>query len=469
MKIAVVGAGPAGLSCALSLAREGAETVVFEASSQPGGLCRSFDLWDMRVDLGPHRFFSMDKKVTDFWMAPVADEYVLVERLTRIFYKNKFFNYPIKPLDALSKLGIGESLHCVASYAAAQFETRKEDKTFSEWVSRRFGKRLYEIFFKSYSEKLWGIPCDELDASFAAQRIKGLNFYETVKNALFSGKTKHKTLVEQFAYPKMGAGQPYEKMAEELVRLGGKIFYNAPVQGLTADSNRISGIMSRGGVIPVDFVVTTMPFTDVVENCPAIGEEARNAAKKLGYRNTIIVYLLVDQEKIFHDNWIYVHAANLKTGRICNFRNWSPDMVRGSKKSILALEYWANDDDELWLREDRFLENLAKREIAQTGLVPAESVMDAHVERLHRSYPVYANGYEAEVAKMQKAVDAIPNLCCIGRNGAFKYNNQDHSILMGLLAAENILGKAAHDLWRINTDYDYQEGAGDALVSGNEQ
>lgn len=222
MKVGIIGAGPAGLSCALALTREHVDVTVFEADAVPGGMCRSFELWGMKVDLGPHRFFSMDAGVTDFWSSFLGDDFVLVDRLTRIFYKKKFFSYPIKPLDALTKLGFAESIHCGASYLAAQFfHGGKEEKTFAQWVSRRFGKRLFEIFFKSYSEKLWGISCDELDSSFAAQRIKGLSLYEAIKNALFSGRTKHKTLVEQFAYPLMGAGQPYGRMADEISRGGG--------------------------------------------------------------------------------------------------------------------------------------------------------------------------------------------------------------------------------------------------------
>lgn len=464
MRVGIIGAGPAGLACALTLARANADVTVYEAEAVPGGLCRSFDLWGMRVDLGPHRFFSMDKRVTDFWMAPLQDDFVLVDRLTRIFYKQKFFSYPIRAFDALGKLGLVEATRCGLSYFAAQMATAQgEEKTFSQWVSRRFGKRLFEIFFKSYSEKLWGISCDDLDASFAAQRIKGLNLYEAIKNAITRGKkTKHKTLVEQFAYPTMGAGQPYEQIVKELQDHGGHIYYNTPVTGIEAKDGKVVGIVTPQGLEPFDYVVSTMPFTDLISTCDAFGADAKQAAAQLRYRNTILVYLLVDNKTIFQDNWIYVHAPMLKTGRITNFRNWSQAMLRGSEKSILALEYWANDEDALWAATDEELGKLAIDEMVQTGLVKKSEVQDTHVVRLHRSYPVYATGYEQHVKILQHSVESIKGLICIGRNGAFKYNNQDHSILMGLLAAETILGKGNHNLWNINTDYDYQE-RGNAL------
>lgn len=458
MNVAVIGAGPAGLSSALALAKNNIDVTLFEADSIPGGMCKTLELWNMKVDLGPHRFFSMDKKISEFWLSPLKNDFVLIDRLTRIFYNNRFFMYPIKPLDALSKLGFFEALHCGTSYIAAQFAPKGNETTFAEWVSRRFGYRLYEIFFKSYSEKLWGISCAELDASFAAQRIKGLNFLETLKNAVFKGKTKHKTLVDQFAYPTLGAGMPYARMAEELIWLGAKLQYNTRVISVNPCSKEKSmEIILPDGAQEFDHVICTMPLTDLVQSCTAFDDTVQEASKKLRYRNTIIVYLLVNSENIFQDNWIYIHAPFLKTGRITNFRNWSPAMCVESNKTILAMEYWANDEDALWKSADTELEDLAAREMTMTGLVPPDLIEDARVVRLHRSYPVYAAGYEQELAKIQTAIDKIPALTCIGRNGAFKYNNQDHSILMGLLAAENILEQASNNLWQINTDYDYQE------------
>jgi len=458
MQIAVIGAGPAGLSCALELTRRGKPVRLFEADSSVGGMAKSLQVWGMGVDLGPHRFFSMDRRVAQFWMEQVKEDFVLVDRLTRIFYNNTFFAYPLKPFDAFLKLGPKESLVCAASYFKAAFSRNDEEKTFTQWVSKRFGKRLYEIFFKSYSEKLWGISCDSLDADFAAQRIKGLNLYEAVKNALFKGKTKHKTLVEQFAYPNNGAGAAYEHMAQQLAALGSTLTLNCPVKRIVIKNGRACGIETEKGFFSCDQVVSTMPLTDVIDGSDAFSQEAKEASKQLSYRNTTLVYLCIDAKDVFRDNWIYVHAANLKTGRITNFRNWSPAMLRGQGQTILMLEYWSYDDDPLWSMSDTDLIALARKEIMSTGLVRLGTVGDGHVIRLHRSYPVYTSGYEVPLQMLQKAIDSIDGLTCIGRNGAFKYNNQDHSILMGLLAAENIAENVGHNLWCVNTDYDYQEG-----------
>lgn len=459
MKVAIIGAGPAGLSCALELVRKGQDVTLFEADNVVGGISRTITLWDMNVDYGPHRFFTMDKRIADFWMETIKDDYILVDRLTRIFYKNKFFDYPLKPFNAFMQLGFAESLNCGFSYLKASMKPKGDEKSFADWVSRRFGQRLYEIFFKTYSEKLWGISCDKLDADFAAQRIKGLNLYEAVKNALFKGKTQHKTLVEQFAFPRHGAGEVYERIAAKICELGGTLRLGVPVKDIVIENGRVQGIETSEGFFACDEVVSTMPITDVIENTDFFRGAVQDASHKLTYRNTTLVYLNVSQSDVFKDNWIYVHASNLQTGRITNFRNWSPDMLRGHKESILMLEYWSYDQDDLWRMDDTALIELAQKEIVATGLVPQSAVGEGHVVRIHRSYPVYARGYEQHLKVLQDAVDGVPGLTCIGRNGSFKYNNQDHSILMGLLAAENIADGARHNLWKVNTDYDYQEGA----------
>lgn len=464
MKVGIIGAGPAGLSCALALVKKGIEVEIFEASPYVGGMARSFALWGQIVDLGPHRFFSMDKRVNTFWGEQLGDEYIVINRLTRIFYNKKFYHYPIKAVDALLKLGLWEAFLCMASYTAAQFKKRGNEISFEEWVSNRFGHRLYSIFFKAYSERLWGIPCTELDADFAAQRIKGLNLLEVVKSTFNSkGGKKHKTLVDQFTYPKFGSGQAYDMMARKIG--SDHIHLKTPAIRILTESGIAKGIEFADGTSQAfDHVVSTAPLTHMVCSIPEVDPIARQLADELTYRNTTLVYLQVKKQNIFKDNWIYVHEKALQVGRISNFRNWSKAMWQGHEEAILALEYWSYDTDELWNLPDDKLVDQAKRDIVATGLVESSDILQGHVVKLHRSYPVYTCGYRSKMTIIQNALNKIDNLSLIGRNGSFKYNNQDHSILMGLLAAENIVDGSQHDLWQINTDYDYQErGSNDFL------
>ena len=460
MKVGIIGAGPAGLTCASELVKGGVSVDVYEAEDAVGGMTKSFELWGQRVDLGPHRFFSMDDRITGFWLEHTKGEYIMVDRLTRIFYKKKFFLYPVRAFNALRNLGIGEAFLCIMSYFKAQFHRKGEEKSFEEWVSNRFGYKLYSIFFKSYSERLWGIPCTELDADFARQRIKGLNMLEVIKSAVFGGGgAKHKTLVDRFAYPKQGASVPYETITAGLREKGAGVYLSTPVRGIrTKDGKAVGIILEDGSVREYDYIVSTAPFTRMVCSIPELSA-VHGLAQELKYRNTTLVYLLINKTDIFKDNWIYVHDKTVNMGRITNFRNWSPFMLNGKKEAILCLEYWSYDGDAMWQKSDADMIAMAKEEIVRTGLVQADDVMDGSVVKLHRSYPVYNTGYQEKMQKLQEACDAIGNLAFIGRNGSFKYNNQDHSILMGLLAAENILtGTRKHNLWRVNTDYDYQEG-----------
>ncbi len=460
MKIAVIGAGPAGLTCALKLAEAGHEVDVFESDHIIGGMTKSFDLWGQRVDIGPHRFFSMDDRINSFWQEQVGEDYVMVDRLTRIYYNRKFFLYPVKAMNALMNLGFVEASACVLSYLRVCFAKKGDEKTFEEWVSHKFGYKLYSIFFKTYSERLWGISCRELDADFARQRIKGLDLFEVIKAAILPQKgTKHKTLVEQFAYPNMGAGTPYDTIVKKLEELGSKIYCDTTVKGISAEGGRCHGIIKEDGtVLPYDYVVSTAPFTDMIKSISGLPEKVYQAADELIYRNTTLVYLKVNRRDLFRDNWLYIHDKSVRFGRMTNFRNWSPFITGNEEATILALEYWSYDDDELWKASDRELIEIAKQEAAKTGLVNEDDIEDGSVLRLHRSYPVYSTGYQEKVNILQDAADGIENIVFIGRNGSFKYNNQDHSILMGLLAAENIIsGEKKNDLWAVNTDYDYQE------------
>ena len=461
MKIAVIGAGPAGLTAAYMLAAKGFVVDVYETDDAVGGMAKTIPMWGQLVDLGPHRFFSSDPRVNRLWLEFAQQDYRMVERLTRIYYRETFFDYPLKPLGALRGLGLLESLRCIASYLFARIFPPENISTFEGWVTSRFGSRLFHIFFKSYSEKLWGLSCKELDADFAAQRIKKLSLFEAVKAALGSKATEHKTLVDEFAYPDEGAGAVYERMAEKIAELGGNIYLNSPVasvQPYIAESPGASLVLEDGSRHFYDHLVSTMPIDILVKGMGA-SDDICGHIKELKFRNTILVYLHLSGTSPFSDQWIYVHSTDLRTGRITNFKNWVPTINRGSDTTILCLEYWCYDHDSIWAADDDTLVRMATDEVYSTSLVPPGSVQEGQVKRVPKCYPVYASGYKEHLKPVEKYLSAQQGLSVIGRYGAFKYNNQDHSILMGLLAAENIADGANHNLWELNTDYEYQESS----------
>jgi len=461
MKIAVIGAGPAGLTAAYALTKAGAAVDVYEASDAVGGLAKSLQLWGQTVDLGPHRFFSHNKRVNELWLEIVGADYRMIGRRTRILYRGKFFQYPLEPSDAFRNLGPVEAARCVWSYAFQKLRSPTSEETFESWVCGQFGRRLFEIFFRSYSEKLWGIPCDRLDADFAAQRIKTLSLAGALRSA-FSRveQTRHRTLADEFAYPIHGTGMVYERMAQAVQRRGGRILLRAPVQRVETSGGRASGLALQDGTIRnYDCVVSSMPLTVLVTRLVEAPDAVTRAAQQLRFRNTILVYLEIDSPSVCPDQWIYIHSPELRTGRITNFRNWTPELHGGCETTILAMEYWCDEGDALWNSADAQLIELAQKELLATGLVRNRALIrNAAVYRIPKCYPVYERGYKERLRPIQDYLRQIEGLEVIGRYGAFKYNNQDHSILMGILAAENILTDARHDLWSVNADYEnYQE------------
>jgi protoporphyrinogen oxidase len=461
MRVAVIGAGPAGITAAYQLAKAGCQVEVFEAEDAVGGMARSMELWGQRVDLGPHRFFSSDPRVNGLWHEVVGDDYRMVDRLTRISYNRRLFHYPLRPVNALWNMGLFEACRCVGSYLAQKRRPESTDgDSFESWVVQRFGRRLFEMFFKSYTEKLWGIPCSDLDADFAAQRIKKFSLGEAIKSVFGLGRTQHKTLVDQFAYPLRGAGMVYEMMAQRVRELGGHVYLNTPVARVEHSQRRAHGVtLENRQLVSCDYVISTMPLTLMVGQLDTLPPDVQEAVDNLTYRNTILVYLEIDSENLFPDQWLYIHSPELRTGRISNFRNWIPEIYGQAKTTILALEYWCYDQDATWRLPDDELIALASREIRSTGLLGRASVLRGHVHRIHRCYPVYGRGYKQHLDKVVAYLRGYERLMPIGRYGAFKYNNQDHSILMGMMAAENVLHGQRYDLWSINTDYEYQEAA----------
>jgi len=457
-KIAVIGAGPAGLTAAYLLSKNGYTVDVYEADQQVGGMCKTIELWGCKVDIGPHRFFSNDKRVNELWLEIVGNDYEMVNRLTRIFYKGKYFDYPLKPLNAFMNLGPVETLQCMLSYGRQRFRKEEDNGDFESWVVSRFGYRLYSIFFKTYSEKLWGIPCTDLDADFAAQRIKKLSLYEAVKNA-FLGGGGHKTLVDEFAYPLGGTGMVYAKMAEKIHQQGSTVLTSCPIKKVIVEGGKAKGVeLVNGEQREYDRVISTMPLTTMVRTINGVPESVTNNLSHLQFRNTIIVYLHVEGKDLFPDNWLYVHSNDLQTGRITNFRNWVPQLYSNSPNTILALEFWCYNEDPLWKKTDEELIQLAIQDIKKTGLTGNYPILEGAVYRIPKCYPVYKRGYKEQLKPVQQWLDTIENLYAIGRYGSFKYNNQDHSILMGIMIAENIMESHQHRIWDVNTDYEsYQE------------
>jgi protoporphyrinogen oxidase len=467
MNIAVIGAGPAGMTAAYKLSGaipDGriSRLDVYEAGNQVGGMAKSMRMWGQLVDMGPHRFFSHDRKVNELWLEVAGRDYKMVNRQTRIYYKSRFFDYPLKAGNALKSLGFFEAARCMLSYFREKILPARDTGTFESWVTRRFGKRLYQIFFKTYSEKLWGLKCTELDSDFAAQRIKRLSLYEAVKNSLMKKKkTRHKTLVDQFAYPTGGTGSLYEKMADTIRRNGGSMLLETAVEKVLNHEGRAYALeLASGEIIEYDHIVSTMPISLLVTRLPEVPDEIRERALALRFRNTILVYLKVAGKDLFPDQWLYIHSSDLRMGRMTNFRNWIPELYGDREESILCLEYWSNFEDPEWKQDDDWYVELAKEELAATGLANKDDILEGKVIRIPRSYPVYFSRYKEVLEPVQQYLDGIGNLHAIGRYGSYKYNNQDHSIFMGLLAAENILDGTSHDLWEINTDYDtYQEAS----------
>ncbi len=463
----IVGTGPAGLSVGLELIKHGkTNLVIVDKNHLIGGLARTEERDGIRFDVGPHRFFTNNKEVNDLWHDLLGKDFIPVNRLTRIYYKGKYFLYPIKATDALLKMGIFESIHAFFSFAATKFKKQEEAKTFEEWITQKFGKKLYTTFFKTYTEKVWGIPCNQIGAEWASQRIKGLDIIEVIKNALsFSNGNGPKTLVEQFDYPKYGSGQMYEKMAELIKNAGGKIITDTKVTRFNKTENKIESIEveDREGntyQIKADHYFNSAPLTHFYKLLsPGFGDDIDKAVNSLYYREHITVDLLINGDNLFPDQWIYIHSSDVKMARIANYNNFSKAMVGNQNKSAISVEYFTFQNDDIWKMNDESLINLAVTELEITKLIPKGAFEKGWVVRETESYPTYYLGYKEPYELLQKHLKGISNLTPVGRGGLYKYNNQDHSIYSGMLAARNYLKltETPYDIWSINIDAEYHE------------
>ncbi|MGH2771526.1 MAG: NAD(P)/FAD-dependent oxidoreductase [Actinomycetota bacterium] len=468
-KVVIMGAGPAGLTAAWELVHNGVSVEILEADPDlVGGIARTASYKGFRFDIGGHRFFTKAEEVKKLWHEILdEDDWLTVPRLSRIYYNGKFFSYPLRAMDALTKLGIFQTAACLLSYFKAKVFPRKSEASFEDWVINRFGERLYRIFFKTYTEKVWGMSCREISADWAAQRIKGLSLKEAIRNAFKgSGKSKGgeiiKTLIEQFEYPRFGPGMMWEVAAEKVQKKGAALHMASPVMRLHRAASGLTGVEADTPDGPKIFegaqFISTLPIKQLVEMMePPAPQEVRKAAGALSYRDFFTVVLIVNQKELFPDNWIYIHEPSVKLGRIQNFKNWSPFMVPDESKSALGLEYFCNIGDELWNKSDEELIDLGSMEVDKLGLCRRQDIEDGTVVRMPKTYPVYDGTYEQNVLVVRRFIEAeLPNLQLSGRNGMHKYNNQDHSMMTALLAARNILGED-WDPWKVNTDAEYHE------------
>jgi protoporphyrinogen oxidase len=467
----VVGAGPAGLTAAYALTREGAPVTVLESDDVVGGISRTVERDGWRFDIGGHRFFTKVALVEALWHEILPDEdFLMRPRMSRIYYENKLFDYPLKATNALRNLGLIEAIRCLASYVWVKIRPPRDQDHFEGWVAARFGWRLYRTFFKTYTEKLWGMPATEMPSDWAAQRIKNLSLRAAVVDALLPKRqnTDVTSLIEQFQYPKYGPGMMWERARDLVVAAGGEVRMGAEVTAIRHADGRSTGVVVGRGdeaeVVEAASVLSSMPLPELVLAMdPPAPDDVRAAATRLHHRDFLTVALVVPESASFPDNWIYIHSPEVHVGRIQNFGSWSPYLVKDGR-TCLGLEYFVFEGDELWSSADEDLIALAQRELVTLGLVQPGQVEAGYVVRMPKAYPVYEQGYDREVETLRGwLAEAVPNVYPMGRNGMHKYNNQDHSMLTAVLSVDNLLHDAGHDVWAVNVEEDYhEEDAGSA-------
>ncbi len=462
--VVIIGAGPTGLTAAYQLNKVGQKTVVLEKEAIVGGIARTENYKGYGVDIGGHRFYTKVKEVDALWHEILADDFLYRPRLSRIYYNNKFFYYPIRFFDALFKLGLVETVRIGLSYIWIRIRPYPKEDNFEEWVSNRFGRRLFQIFFKTYTEKVWGIPCTDIKAEWAVQRIMGLSLTTAIKDTLFKPqKDTAKSLINNFHYPRQGPGMLWERVQTLIEQEGHQVLVDSDVVELQMNGRRVKQVVAANdqGSFSVTghHFISSMPLNELVLKMkPAPPPEIVEAARRLTYRDFLTVALIINRDNLFPDNWIYVHSSGVQVGRIQNFKNWSPDMIPNSSPgtTCIGLEYFCNESDELWQMSDVDLVALGRQELVKLGLVEIENVVDGTVFRQPKAYPIYTGEYKSYLDTIKAHIDSITNLQTAGRNGLHKYNNQDHSMLTAMLAVKNIMGED-HDIWSVNTDRAYYE------------
>jgi len=458
--VVVLGGGPAGLTAGYLLAKQGKAVIVLESTDQVGGIARTEVRDGYRFDLGGHRFFTKVTEVDELWHEIMKEEFLRRPRQSRIYWNDKFLEYPLQGMDVIRKLGPVELTRCLVSYLWATIKPKGREETFEQWVSNRFGKRLYHHFFKTYTEKLWGVPTDEIRAEWAAQRIKGLSFFAAAKAAFFGNKdNKIKSLISEFNYPRYGPGQMWEQMTADIRAHGGEVRLNAPVTRLRMGlGGHVTEVVAGGESLTPSYVISSLPLrTTVGITEPEAPGEVRDAARGLRYREFLTVLLVIEGQDPFPDNWIYIHQPGVRVLRIQNFKSWSPWMVPNDHDASIGMEYFCFEGDELWNMADDDLVAMASQEIEKLHLARADKVKFGFVARVHKAYPIYDVEYAERVAAIRGWLDGIDNLIQVGRNGLHRYNNSDHSMLTAMRAVDNILLGTKHDIWAVNAESVYHE------------
>lgn len=466
--VIVVGAGPAGLTAATELSQMGFRVTLLEMDEKyVGGISRTVEYKGFRFDLGGHRFFSKNADITQWWQKRLPGEFCKVKRKSRILYGGNYYHYPLRPFNALRGLGITTSIKCVISYFISRVLPAHPETTFEDWVSNRFGKTLYNIFFKTYTEKVWGMECSSISADWASQRIKGLSLGKAILHSFLRKspvKSDIKTLIDCFDYPRLGPGMMWEKTRDDLVAAGVSIFMGKRVCEISRSGETIESIhtTTSAGVMErwvADDYIFSMPLRDFVLCVnPALEQDVYMAAQKLSYRDFIVVALIIEKVHLFEDNWIYVHDPHVKVGRIQNFNNWSAALIPNTYQTCLGFEYFCTLGDNIWSLRDNDLVELAKLELEKLNLATADLVRDACVVRVEKAYPVYDVDYHSRITAIRVGLASLKNAQVVGRNGMHKYNNQDHSMMTGILAARKLSGGSL-DPWRVNTDAEYLENS----------
>jgi|TARA_R100000501_G_scaffold1440_2_gene4324 protoporphyrinogen oxidase len=479
--VAIIGAGPAGLTSAYLLTKAGYSVTIIEKDPiYVGGISRTVEHDGYRFDIGGHRFFSKSKEVVDLWNEILPDDFIQRPRMSRIYYEGKFYSYPLRAFEALGNLGLIRSTLCMASYLKSRVFPKKDVANFQDWVSNQFGRKLFSIFFKTYTEKVWGMQCDEISADWAAQRIKGLSLGSAVmdglKRSLGLNKKPNdgmgaKTLLESFRYPRKGPGMMWEAARDFVVAGGNTVLMDHALHQLSEDvsTGRWKVLAKRGDgkmvEINASHVISSAPMRELASRLHPMPKAAVNALD-LKYRDFLTVAVMVKSKDLFPDNWIYIHDPSVQVGRIQNFRSWSPEMIPNEDMVCVGLEYFCFEDDGLWSAHDEDLVNLAKMELELLGLCNPDDIAGGVVVRQEKAYPVYDDAYAANVQALRSELaETHPTLHLVGRNGMHKYNNQDHAMMTAMLTVKNIqAGEIVHDVWCVNEDAEYHEAGDEGAV-----